>query len=120
MQSKTDKIPRKSTQELRSQSDNSAGGSETTERQPLLNCEGPHKVCADPALFFDNRTIDSDPNIELLTVPEVAELLRVSISGVRRLQRRRLIPFFKVGGGVRFTKSDILSYLQKQRVEPIE
>lgn len=69
---------------------------------------------------FDNKPTDSEPAIELLTVPEVAALLKISISGVRRLQERRFIPFFKVGGSVRFTKSDILSYLQKQRVEAVE
>jgi excisionase family DNA binding protein len=48
-----------------------------------------------------------------------ATSLKISKSTVRRLQRRRLIPFFKVGGSVRFTKSDLVSYLEKQRVETI-
>jgi excisionase family DNA binding protein len=49
----------------------------------------------------------------------VAEFLKISKSTVRRLQQRRLIPFFKVGGGIRFTKNDLVSYLEKQRVETI-
>jgi excisionase family DNA binding protein len=64
--------------------------------------------------------IDSDPTIELLTIPQVAELLKISVPSVRRLQQRRLIPFFKVGGSVRFTRSDIASYLEKKRVEAID
>jgi excisionase family DNA binding protein len=57
--------------------------------------------------------------MELLTIAEVAEFLKISESTVRRLQQRRLIPFFKVGGSVRFTKSDLVSYLEKQRVETV-
>jgi excisionase family DNA binding protein len=76
-------------------------------------------ICiADPVLFFENMSADFDPTIELLTIPEVAELLKISIPTVRTLQQRRLIPFFKVGGSIRFNRSDIVSYLKKKRVEP--
>jgi excisionase family DNA binding protein len=63
---------------------------------------------------------DFDPTIELLTIAEVAELLKISTSGVRRLQLRRHIPFVKVGGCIRFVKSDIVSYLAKRRIESID
>jgi excisionase family DNA binding protein len=63
---------------------------------------------------------DSGRSIELLTISEVAELLKVSVSGVRRLQQARQLPFIKVGGSVRFSKSDILVYLEKRRVESVE
>ncbi len=56
---------------------------------------------------------------ELLTVSEVAEILKISISGVRRQQQERHLPFIKVGGSVRFDKADIINYLKKQRVEAI-
>jgi excisionase family DNA binding protein len=62
---------------------------------------------------------DFDPTIDLLTIAEVAELLKISIPSVRRLQLGRLIPFIKVGGSVRFTRSDIVAYLRKKRVETI-
>lgn len=62
----------------------------------------------------------STPDVELLTVTEVAELLRVSAPSVRRLQQRRRIPFVKIGGCVRFTKNDIISYLAKQRVQAVD
>ncbi|MCK1554452.1 helix-turn-helix domain-containing protein [Bradyrhizobium sp. 177] len=62
----------------------------------------------------------STPDVELLTVTEVAELLRVSAPSVRRLQQRRRIPFVKIGGCVRFNKNDIVSYLAKQRVQAVD
>jgi excisionase family DNA binding protein len=65
-------------------------------------------------------SIDPDPTSGLLTIPDVAELLRLSSSTVRRLQQRRKIPFLKVGGRVRFMRSDIASYLEKQRVRSID
>jgi excisionase family DNA binding protein len=55
--------------------------------------------------------VDTGPVIELLTVPEAAALLKISVPGLRRLQQRRLIPFIKVGGSVRFAKADLASYL---------
>jgi excisionase family DNA binding protein len=58
--------------------------------------------------------------IELLTIKEVAALLRVSVTLVRRLQQRRQIPFIKVGGSIRFQKQDILEYLQQRTVGKIE
>lgn len=72
-----------------------------------------------PVLAFDNQPEGSSSKVELLTIPEVAALLRISPTGVRRLQHGRLIPFIKVGNNVRFIRSDLLKYLQKMRVEPI-
>ncbi|KRQ15356.1 helix-turn-helix domain-containing protein [Bradyrhizobium manausense] len=63
---------------------------------------------------------DFDPTIDLLTVAEVAELLKMSVPSVRRLQQRRLIPSIKIGGSVRFSKRDIVSYLVKRRTETID
>ncbi len=62
---------------------------------------------------------DARPTIELLTAAEAAELLKISIASVRRLQRNRHIPFHKVGGCVRFAKDDILSYLATHRVRAV-
>jgi len=60
---------------------------------------------------------NSEPPIELLTIPEVPEMLKISVAGVRRLQQGRHIPFHKVGGCIRFAKSDLISYLAKTRVD---
>ena len=73
----------------------------------------------DPALLLDNKLTDSDPVVKLLTVSETARLLTVSVPTVRRLQQRRIIPFVKIGGSVRFDKSDLVSYIERNRIEPI-
>jgi excisionase family DNA binding protein len=65
-------------------------------------------------------SIDAAPAPELLTIPEVAELLKVSVSTVRLLQQQRRIPFIKVGGSVRFERGDVLAYLEKRRVRAID
>ena len=57
--------------------------------------------------------------VELLTIKDVAKLLKVSQTSVRRLQQGRHLPFIKVGGSIRFAKTDIFEYLKKMRVEPI-
>jgi excisionase family DNA binding protein len=72
---------------------------------------------ADDVLLFDNNTGGSSTT--LLTILEVADFLKISASGVRRLYQQREMPFLKVGGSVRFLKEDILTYLRKQRVESI-
>ncbi len=56
--------------------------------------------------------------VELLKIAEVAEMLKVSVMTIRRLQGAQL-PFLKVRGQVRFLKHDILQYLEQQRVAPI-
>jgi excisionase family DNA binding protein len=48
---------------------------------------------------------------------EVSEILKISVSSVRRLQSGRHLPFIKIGGSVRFAKDDILDYLRKRRIE---
>jgi excisionase family DNA binding protein len=59
---------------------------------------------------------DTSP-IELLTIEEITELLKVSVSAIRRLQGGRRIPFIKVGGSVRFLRSDVIEYVRKNRIE---
>ncbi len=66
-----------------------------------------------------NMLSDSIPTLELLTIYEVARLLKISVSSVRRIQQQRRIPFVKVGGSIRFIKSDLLSYVDRERVESI-
>jgi excisionase family DNA binding protein len=65
-------------------------------------------------------SIDPGSSVELLTILEVAKLLRISASGVRRLQQARQLPFIKVGGSVRFSRRDIVSYLEMRRVGLID
>jgi excisionase family DNA binding protein len=63
--------------------------------------------------------INSDPSIDLLTIREAASLLRLSVSGVRRLQRQRRIPFIKLGTSIRFDRRDLINLLNKNRVQTI-
>lgn len=65
-------------------------------------------------------SIDADPFAGLLTISEVAELLKISAWTVRRLQRQRKIPFVKIGGSVRFKRSDLTAYLERRRVGAID
>ncbi len=65
-------------------------------------------------------SIDSDALPELLTLAEAAQLLRISIPTLRRLQQQRQITFIKVGGCVRFHKDDIASYVAKRRLKSID
>jgi excisionase family DNA binding protein len=68
------------------------------------------------AWFLDNGSTDTSA---LLTIVEAADLLRISVASVRRLQGGRSIPFLKVGGSVRFARSDIASFLDGCRVDRI-
>jgi excisionase family DNA binding protein len=63
--------------------------------------------------------IDRQPSIDLLTTPEAAELLKISVSGMRRLQRQRRIPFIKISASVRFARQDLKSFIEAARVEAI-
>lgn len=63
---------------------------------------------------------NSSPTLELLTIAEVAEILKVSEMTVRRIQQQRSLPFYKVRGSVRFAKDDLWSYLEDERVEVID
>ncbi len=56
--------------------------------------------------------------MKLLTVPEVAESMKVSESTVRRLIRRGLITAYKVGdrGQLRMKKDHVEQYIESQRV----
>jgi excisionase family DNA binding protein len=63
--------------------------------------------------------IDSTRSLDLLTIVEAADLLKLSVSGMRRLQQQRRIPFIKVGGRIRFAGQDLASFVQRNRVEAI-
>ena len=59
---------------------------------------------------------------ELLTVPEVAALLKVPTSWVYSRTRRRgvaQLPFIKVGKYVRFDEQAVRAWLQAQRRSPL-
>lgn len=51
---------------------------------------------------------------EYMTVPEVAELLKLSEKSVYRLAQKKELPGFKVGGSWRFRRGDIDRWIAKQ------
>ena len=50
-------------------------------------------------------------NIDLLTVPEAAKVLRISSVGLRRIIASGDLRYFKVRGSVRINRDDIVVYL---------
>lgn len=47
-----------------------------------------------------------------MTPTEVAQFLRISKTSVYRLVARRVLPYYKVGGSLRFSRNAILNYLE--------
>ena len=54
----------------------------------------------------------------LLTVDEVAELFRVSKNSIYRMVQSGMLPFYKIGGAMRFAESDILAFLEHVKHKP--
>ncbi len=54
----------------------------------------------------------------LLTNKEAAELLKISVKTLNnwRSARNGKIPFVKIGRGIRYKKSDLISYIDRQTV----
>lgn len=58
----------------------------------------------------------TEPDNQLLTVKELAELLQVPVPTIHNWRYRRQGPKgFRVGRHIRFLKSDVESWLTKQR-----
>lgn len=50
---------------------------------------------------------------------DLATFLNVSRPTVYRLIERRLFPFYKIGGSLRFKLQDIMDYVENNRIVPI-
>jgi excisionase family DNA binding protein len=57
---------------------------------------------------------------KLLTIDDVAEMFIVSKPTVYRMVQSRILPFYRIGRYLRFDEGEILDYLERQRVMPIE
>ncbi len=57
---------------------------------------------------------------KLITPDDLADILQISRPTVYRLIEKRAIPFYKVGGSVRFCQQDIQDYLNKSLVNEIK
>jgi excisionase family DNA binding protein len=62
--------------------------------------------------------LDSITN-NLISPEELMKLLNISKSSVYRLVNKRHIPFYKVGGKLRFSKADVEKYLKNVRIDPV-
>ena len=52
---------------------------------------------------------------EILTLPEVAELLKVAEKTVYSMAQKRQLPAFKVGGQWRFKRVDIDQWIEQRK-----
>lgn len=58
-------------------------------------------------------------NDEILTLTEVADLLKVAEKTVYTMVKRRDLPAFKVGGQWRFQRTDLLSWIEQQKKKQV-
>jgi len=56
---------------------------------------------------------------QLLTPDEAAAILRLSKASLYRLVEKRILPFYRVSGSLRFGVKDMESYLSSRRVESV-
>lgn len=61
---------------------------------------------------------DSTMN-NLITLKELANWLKKSPASIYRLVDKRIFPFYKIGGSLRFARIDIDKYIKNSCVEPM-
>ena len=61
----------------------------------------------------------SEPQMtdEILTLPEVARLLKVAEKTVYSMAQKGALPAFKVGGQWRFKRTDIDAWIERRKLE---
>jgi len=57
-----------------------------------------------------------DRNNEILTIEELAELLKVSTRTIRRIIRRRELPYIRIGRQLRFRRGDVDAWLESSTI----
>jgi excisionase family DNA binding protein len=62
---------------------------------------------------------EADNEKEIMSLREVAEFLRCNRSTIYRLLKRREIPGFKVGGDWRFSRSEIVAWINRRTSESL-
>jgi len=58
-------------------------------------------------------------NTKLLTPIQIMAILQISRPTLYRLMGRRLIPFCKIGGNIRFCLSDINEYIKENSIKSL-
>ena len=69
---------------------------------------------------MENRFNALNNSRGFFTPDELAEFLSISKPTIYRLAGRRVLPFHKIGGVLRFKKEDIEQYLDDGRIGPVE
>ena len=64
-------------------------------------------------------TIESRPIKNLLGPVELARLFGVSKTSIYRLVESGQIPYYKIGGSLRFDHKDVVAYMENNRVDSI-
>lgn len=64
--------------------------------------------------------IGSNTITKLYSTEEIAKILNVSKVTVYRLIESKKIPFYKIKGSIRIAEKDVMEFLERNRVEPIE
>lgn len=57
---------------------------------------------------------------QLVTANELADMLNVGRSTIYRLTNKRTLPFYKVGGAIRFSMEDVSIFLKDNWFEPVD
>jgi excisionase family DNA binding protein len=64
--------------------------------------------------------MDNQSGGALLTVGDVAELLRLTTKGIYAMVAARRIPFVRVSSRVRFNRADVRRWLDANRVDVLQ
>ncbi len=65
-------------------------------------------------------SVSFDPIINMLDKKDLMSLFKVSKSTIELMVRSRQIPFYKIGGIIRFNQDEVVSFMQRNRVETID
>jgi excisionase family DNA binding protein len=71
-----------------------------------------------PVLLGAVKMVSKNPNVQLLTVSEVAEFLRLSRSSVYQMVERGILATYRVGfgrGAIRLSREELLRYVESCR-----
>ena len=56
-------------------------------------------------------------NLNLMSIKDLSKLFNLSQTTVYRIVESRKIPFYKISGVLRFSETDVIKYLEENRVE---
>jgi len=59
-------------------------------------------------------------NKKFIRIPELADMLGLSVSTIRGLVSQRKVPFMKLGGSILFNPDEVIRYIHTKRVKTID